>query len=78
MSPRFSNIKLRDFRKFLVRMGCMHARTTGGHEHWHKPGLRRSITFQTHEDPIPERVLRVNLRALAKDREEFMAIIADL
>ena len=58
------NITLRDFRKFLVKVGCQTKRTTGGHEHWTRVDLLRPITLQTHIDPVPERIMKQIINAL--------------
>lgn len=76
---RLSNISLKDFREFLFEKGCSRidngTRGRGGHELWTKQGLMRSITLQTHIDPIPERVVKSNLNTLGVSRKEFEAWI---
>lgn len=76
---KLSNISLADFRTFLFDMGCKReeqgTKGRGGHEKWVKNGLLRPITLQTHIDPIPEMVVRSNLRTLGlirKDLEEWL------
>lgn len=61
---RLSNISIREWKSFLESQGCHYYRTKGGHEIWGKKELTRSLTFQTHIDPIPEMVIRSN-RGLA-------------
>jgi hypothetical protein len=73
-----SNISLAEFRKFLLHVGCARIRKSGGHEMWARQGMRRSITLQTHIDPIPERIVRQSLRNLDITREEFEAMIQTL
>lgn len=70
-----SNINLTDFRKFLTYKGFKKVRTTGGHEMWSKENLPRPITLQTYKNPIPEFIIRNNLRlmeATAKELREFL------
>lgn len=71
MTRVLSNISLKDFRAFLVYVGCVKISTRGGHEKWKKEGVLRSIIFQTHEDPIPRHVVYSNLRTLGLSREDF-------
>jgi hypothetical protein len=72
---RMSNISLSDFRKFLFEQGCSRTESgtkgRGGHEKWAKEGLTRPITLQTHIDPVPEHIVRSNLRTLGVSRKEF-------
>lgn len=67
------NISVSDFRKILEFLGCNFSRTKGGHEAWKKPGLKRSIIFQTHVDPVPEMVVKNAIRDLEITREDFLA-----
>lgn len=71
MTRILSNISLKDFRAFLIYVGCEKISTKGGHEKWKKKGLVRSIVFQTHEDPIPRHVVYSNLKTLELGREDF-------
>jgi hypothetical protein len=76
---KLSNIPLSVFRDFLAFAGCHKVEDAtkgrGGHEKWIKEGLSRPITLQTHVDPVPEMVVRSNLRTLGlkrKDLEEWL------
>lgn len=44
----------------------------GGHEKWHKNGCLRPIIIQTHIDPIPEFIIKNNLRSLGLTRKDFI------
>lgn len=72
---RLSNISLSVFRSFLFDMGCKRdekdTKGRGGHERWVKSGLSRPIVLQTHVDPVPEMVIRSNLRTLGLTRKDF-------
>lgn len=68
---KLSNIPLATFRRFLLSQGCILISTSGGHEKWHKDGCLRSIIIQTHQDPVPEIVVRSNLRTLSLSRHDF-------
>jgi hypothetical protein len=72
---RLSNISLKDFREFLFENGCSkinnNTKGRGGHELWIKKGLTRPITLQTHVDPVPEKVIRSNIKTLGISRTEL-------
>ena len=78
MSNPLKNGSLRGCRKFLVKSGCQNKRTTGGHEHWTRFDLLRSITVQTHVAPVPERIMKQIIIAVGIDREEFHEILKSL
>ena len=71
-TKKLKNLTLRDIRAFLILKGCVKDRTRGGHEVWKKPGLARPIIIQTHEDPVPEHVVRSIIKDLRMPREEFL------
>lgn len=66
-----SNISIDDFRSYLLANGLECIRTTGGHEVWSKPGMTRPVILQTHIEPIPEFIVKNNLRSIGKTRKEF-------
>jgi len=72
MGGRLKNISLRLFRQFLISKGLKIIRTNGGHEIWGSIQLLRPIVIQTHIDPIPEFVIKNNLRNLGVKVEEFL------
>ena len=72
------NVSLKECRKFLLKIGCQHKRTTGGHEHWTRSDLLRPITIQTHIDPVPERIMKQIINALEIDRDEFQEMLNNL
>lgn len=70
------NVSVSEFKEFLKSLGLTHFSTRGGHEKWARPGLPRPVIFQTHINPIPERVIRTNLRTVGAQRgdlEKFLA-----
>jgi len=75
---KLSNITVKEFRDILFRLGLQPLRTAGGHEIWTKPGLRRTIVFQTHVEPIPEFIVRNIIRELGMTRQEFMEILESM
>ena len=75
---KLSNITVKEFRDLLLRLGLQPLRTAGGHEIWTKTGLRRTIVFQTHVEPIPEFVVRNAIRDLGMTRPEFMDVLESM
>jgi predicted RNA binding protein YcfA (HicA-like mRNA interferase family) len=75
---KLSNITVKEFRDILLRLGLQPLRTAGGHEIWTKPGLRRTIVFQTHVEPIPEFIVRNIIRELGMTRQEFLEILESM
>lgn len=72
------NITISDFRKILTALGCSYRRSKGGHEAWQKAGIKRTITFQTHVEPVPEMVVRNAIRDLGISREDFLKVYESL
>ena len=69
---RLGNISIAEFKDFLESKGCVRVDSgNDGHEKWERPGITRPIIFQTHIDPIPEFIVRNNLRNLEITRKEF-------
>ena len=79
MSTRkLSNIPLNDYRKFLKSQGCKCIRISGGHEHWSRGDIKRSLTLQTHISPVPERIIKQHLFYLQISKEKFFDIMDTL
>lgn len=68
---KLSNVSLAEWRRFLKHCGCNYHRTKGGHEMWGKSGLTREVVVQTHIDPIPEFIIKNNLKTLGVSTQEF-------
>lgn len=72
---KLSNIPLNTFRDFLSDMGCTKitegTKGRGGHEKWSRDDLLRPITLQTHVDPVPEIIVKSNLRTLGLKRKDL-------
>ena len=69
---KLSNISIAQFREFLFEIDCTRISIEGGHEKWHKNGCLRPIIIQTHIDPIPEFIIKNNLRSLGLTRKDFI------
>lgn len=61
---KLSNITIKEFREILRRLGLEPVRTVGDHEIWRKEGLKRTIVFQTHVEPLPEFIVKNAIRDL--------------
>ena len=73
-----SNVSIAEFRAIMVLLGLTKVRTKGGHEAWMKAGMTRPAIVQTHVNPVPEYVLRNNLRVIGISREEFLEMLENL
>ena len=69
---KLSNVSLTQFRQFLSDIGCVCVSTSGGHEKWKEEGCLRSVILQTHIDPVPEFIVKNNLRTLGLSRNDFI------
>jgi hypothetical protein len=72
---KFKNIPLKVFRTYLIFCGLNHIRTKGGHEIWSSKGLTRPVILQTHVDPVPEFIIKNNLRTMGKTEEHFLSFL---
>jgi len=71
MKRSLKNIPLRVFREYLESKGLKKIRTNGGHEIWGGKMLQRSIVLQSHIDPVPEFIIKSNLRTLGVGADDF-------
>ena len=72
---RLSNISLRRFQGFLEYKGLKYIKTVGGHEKWVRSDLRRPVMLQTHIDPVPEFIIRNNLKTIGAPIKELIAYL---
>ena len=72
---QLSNISVSKFREFLISQGLSFSHTNGGHEVWKKPGMIRPVIFQNHVEPVPEFVVRNNLRTIGVDRKTLIEFL---
>ncbi len=68
---KYSNISVSRFRNILKAFGLEQVRIKGGHEMWFKDGMLRNVVFQTHEEPIPEDIIKNNIKTMGVSKEEF-------
>ena len=71
MTRALKNIPIRVFREFLTRKGLKCIRTNGGHEIWARHDLARPVILQTHVDPVPEFIVKNNLRTIGATSADF-------
>ena len=68
---KLKNIKLKIFREYLLHCGLKLIRSNGGHEIWSANNLTRPVVLQTHVDPIPEFIIKNNLRTIGKSEDHL-------
>ncbi|NLD45753.1 MAG: type II toxin-antitoxin system HicA family toxin [Clostridiaceae bacterium] len=76
MKKNLKNIQPKIFRKYLEFKGLKYLRTNGGHEIWSRKDLKRPVIFQTHIDPIPEFIIRNNLKTLGEDINDLIDFLS--
>ncbi len=73
--PQINNISIAEFQSFLELAKCKFIEVKSGHEKWTRSDLRRPIIFQTHINPIPEFIVRNNLRSLGCSKLDYHSIL---
>jgi len=71
--PALTPVKWREFEKFLLFVGCIFKRQSGGHRIYVKKGLNRPLVVPAH-GTIPVFVTRNNIRLLGISPEEYFQI----
>jgi len=66
------NVSIKEFQAFLIYKGLKHIRTSSGHEVWSGKELLRPVIIQTHVDPIPEFIIKNNLRTIGSNKKELI------
>ena len=77
MANRLKNIPLKLFRDYLSFKGLKLIRTNGGHEIWSGKNLIRPLILQSHFDPVPEFIIKSNLRTLGETAEDFYDFVTN-
>lgn len=75
---KYSNISIARFRKILKALGLEQVRTKGGHEMWFKQGMLRNVVFQTHEEPIPEDIIKNDIRTIGVSKADFDKVLEEI
>jgi hypothetical protein len=74
-TKKLSNISIAQFQAFLDLVHCKQIGINSGHEKWTRVDLTRPIIFQTHINPIPEFIIKNNLRVLGYSKKDFFDIL---
>lgn len=69
------NISVSQYESFLELAGCKYLRTKGGHYIYSRADCLRPIVFQSHIDPVPERIIQSNNKTLGYTKEQFFEIL---
>jgi predicted RNA binding protein YcfA (HicA-like mRNA interferase family) len=72
--PALTPVKWKDFEKFLLYVGCIFKRQSGGHRIYTRAGLPRPIVIPAH-GTIPVFIIRNNLRLLEISTETYFEIL---
>lgn len=72
--PKKQNITNKQFQKFLLYVGCSQKRSKGDHFVYVRSGLMRPIIIPL-DNPLPQFIIRNNLKLLGISWEEFFNII---
>ncbi len=72
--PALTPVKWKEFERFLLFIGCIFKRQSGGHRIYTRAGLKRPIVVPAH-GTIPIFVLRNNLRLLGITSEQYFEIL---
>ena len=72
---KLKNIPLKTFRAYLLFCGLKNIRTKGGHEIWSAKQLTRPVVLQTHINPVPEFIIKNNLRTIGKTEEHLLEFL---
>jgi hypothetical protein len=75
--PKKQSITNKQFQKFLVYIGCSLKRSHGDHFVYIRSGLNRPIVIPK-DTPLPQFIIRNNLKILNITWEEFFNIVKDL
>ncbi len=75
MSRHLRNVSLSMFESFLELVHCTQMKGKGGHHKWTRADLNRPIIIQSHIDPVPEFIVRNNLRVLGYSKDDFFDVL---
>jgi hypothetical protein len=69
------NISISQFESFLELVHCKFIKNEKGHCKYTRADLNRPIIFQNHIDPIPEFIVKNNLRLFPYSKDDFFDIL---
>lgn len=68
-------VRWQKFEKFLLQAGCKYERQNGSHRVYSYPEIIRPIIVPAHSKPIPEFVIKNNLRLLGIPTKDYKEAI---
>ncbi len=76
MSTRkLKNVTISQFESFLELCHCKYIKNDKGHAKYFRSDLHRPIIFQSHIDPIPEFIVKNNLRLINMSKDDFFDVL---
>ena len=76
MSTRkLKNVSISQFESFLELCHCKYIKNDKGHAKYFRSDLNRPIIFQSHIDPIPEFIVKNNLRLINMSKDDFFDVL---
>jgi hypothetical protein len=79
MSTRhLRNVSISQFESFLELVQCKFIKNEKGHCKYTRSDLNRPIIFQNHIDPVPEFIVKNNLRLFSYSKDDFFDILEGL
>lgn len=76
MSTRkLKNITISQFESFLELCHCKFIKSDKGHAKYFRSDFNRPIIFQNHIDPIPEFIVKNNLRLMNMSKDDFFDVL---
>jgi len=75
--PKKQNITNKQFQKFLLFVGCSLKRSKGDHFVYTRSDLIRPIVIPN-DNPLPQFIIRNNLKLLGISWDEFFSIIDNI
>lgn len=72
--PKKQGVTNKQFQKFLIYVGCSFKRSQGDHFIYIRNGLSRPIVIPK-DNPLPQFIIRNNLKLLEISWEEFFRIL---
>ena len=70
-------VSWRRFERFLIHVDCRFVRQKGSHRIYHRDGLIRPLVVPEY-DPLPDFIVKNNLRILGISADDFDRILKEL
>jgi predicted RNA binding protein YcfA (HicA-like mRNA interferase family) len=71
-------IRWQKFEKVLLLLGCEFVRQNGSHRVYRYPDIIRPIIVPAHSTPIPEFIIKNNLRLLGITTKQYKDILKNI